>query len=122
MSEKISASHLQTIQVIRSGREPFNVELTIAELQLAGVIDGEEMEAIADAAQVYALLLFIDGLNLTKTTVIPGKPPRGQTKFILTYQDGKSLVLGMNLNEADVEYFELEPDQFEQIMELWGSL
>lgn len=122
MSEKISAIKLSSIQVIRTGREPFDMTLTISELQLSGNINGEAAEAIVDATQLYALMLFIDKLDLPKTTVIPGKPPRGQTKFVLTYQDGKSIVLGMNLNEPGVEYFELAPEQFMELMELWGNL
>lgn len=122
MSEKISALKLNTIQVIRTGRELYDMTLTISELQLTGAINGEPAEAIVDSAQLYALMVFIDKLDLPKTTVEPGKPPRGQTKIILRYLDGKSLTMGMNLNEAGVEYFELSPEEFMEFMELWGSL
>lgn len=122
MSEKISALKLSMIQVIRTGREFYDMTLTISELQLTGVIKGESAEAVVDAAQLYALMLFIDKLDLPKKTVEPGKPPRGQTKIILKYLDGGSLTMGMNLNEAGVEYFELAPEEFMEFMELWGSL
>ncbi|GEM_PF-2726417 len=122
MSEKISALKLNTIQVIRSGRESYDMTLSISNLQQMGTINGVAAEAIVDAAQVYALMVFIDNLDLPKTTVEPGKTPRGQTKIILSYLDGRSLTLGMNLNEAGVEYFELSPDEFMELMELWGSL
>lgn len=122
MAEKISANSLKTIRVVRTGRDQFDITLFISKLQLTGIMNGENREAIVDVAQLYGLLSFIDALILPKTTVEPGKPPRGQTKFVLTYLDGHFITLGMNLNEAGLEYFELEPSEFEDIMELWGSL
>lgn len=122
MAEKISANSLKTIRVVRTGRDQFDITLIISKLQLTGIMNGENREAIVDVAQLYSLMSFIDALNLPKTTVEPGKPPRGQTKFVLTYQDGHFITLGMNLNEAGLEYYELEPSEFEDIMELWGSL
>tara|TARA_B110001454_G_scaffold219203_1_gene252091 strand:+ start:3564 stop:3932 length:369 start_codon:yes stop_codon:yes gene_type:complete len=122
MAEKISASRLKTIRVVRTGRDHFDVTLFISELQLTGIVNGENWEAIVDAAQLYSLMSFIDGLMLNKTTVVPGKPPRGQTKFVLTYQDGHFITLGMNLNEAGLEYYEMEPSEYQDIMELWSSL
>lgn len=122
MTKKITSTRLKTIQVIRSGLNPFDITLTVAELHLKRIIESETTEAIVDPSQLYALLLFIDELNLPKTVVPLGKPPRGQTKFILTYLDGHSIILGMNLNEAGLEYFEMAPDQFKTVMDLWGSL
>ncbi len=122
MIEKISASHLSTIQVVITGRSESDMTLKLSELKVKGVISGQNAEASVDPVNVYSLLSFIDALNLPKTIVPGGKPPRGQTKFILTYQDGHSIILGMNLNEEDVEYFELNPNEFQTLMDLWVHL
>ncbi|MBL7555705.1 MAG: hypothetical protein JNM24_07765 [Bdellovibrionaceae bacterium] len=60
MSEKISALKLNSIQVIRTGRELYDMTLTISELQLTGAINGELAEAVVDTAQLYALMEFME--------------------------------------------------------------
>ncbi len=60
MSEKISALKFNTIQVIRTGRELYDMTLTISELQLTGAINGELAEAVVDTAQLYALMEFME--------------------------------------------------------------
>lgn len=118
----ISAKSLKTITMTTSGRMSSKVTLEIETLNVAGSINGHSIETQTEVQKLYKLMSYIDELELEKTTVEPGKPPRGSTKFELKYQDGHSLILGMNLNDEGLEYYELGIEKFQALHDLWMNL
>ncbi len=113
---------LKSVSMITTGKMESNMKLELESLIVSGEINGNQGETAASPKGVYNLLEYIDSLELKETEVPPGKPPRGQTKFVLVYQDGRELILGMNLNEEGLKYLELDPAEFMQLRERWMSM
>ncbi len=96
--------------------------LTISKLELSGTVQGRQKKKIVELEGVDKLMRYIDTLVLPYVETPSGKAPRGATKFVLTYQEGTTLLLGINLNEAGLKYYELSTEQFEKLMALWAEM
>lgn len=99
-----------------------DVTLEAEKLKVAGTINGQQIEAETAPEKVYGLYSFIETLELEKNVVPAGKPPRGATRFHLTYKDGHSITLALNPNEEGLEYYELSIEQFQQLQDKWMNL
>ncbi len=120
--KSISAKDIKTIQHLVTGRMESDMTLELETLTVSGVINKQKAETKVSPKALYNFLAFIEKLKLEEKTVIPGKPPRGSTKFNITYKDGSSITLGMNLNEPNLTYYELSTEEFAEFMELWTSM
>ena len=120
--KSISAKDIKMIRHQATGRMDADMTLDIETLTISGVINKNKAETKVDLKALYKTLAFIEKLKLEEKTVIPGKPPRGSTKFNITYKDGSSITLGMNLNEPHLKYYELSTEEFAELMKLWTSL
>jgi len=121
-TKKISAQQLKSIKMIRIGREPVEFLLAIASLKVQIKMKGNIGETPISAQSLYTLMEYLETLELSEVTVPPGKPQRGSTTFILEYESGDTVTLGMNLNEPGLQYYELSIDEFQKITELWMQL
>lgn len=116
------AQKLTSVTMTTTGQLESEMTLDLSSLKVSGVISGNQGATEANPQKAYQLLEYIDGLELEETVVPPGKPPRGQTQFLLKYQDGSEFILGMNLNEAGTKYLELQPAQFQELRERWMNM